>query len=311
MRSAKPALLSVANSMSESQTPAIPQASIEIPESLSLQLYRQVAAENFGLAPQAFIGILQEVANRYLPPSASRSEVVDFVKHLRVEELALARACAVGGERAWEIFLTRFREKLFSAAHMMVPGDANARELADSLYADLYGTRTPDGRRISKLSSFTGRGSLEGWLRAVLAQEYVNQFRRQQRLVSLEEQAEAGVQFEAEAPEPAQVIDRRLREATDEALGSLPPEDKFILVNYYLDCRTLAQTARVLGVHESTVSRKVEKITAAARKAILNGLMKRAMSRKEAEQTMDVEVAELCIDVRARLVQEKGEQTVP
>ena len=81
-------------------------------------------------------------------------------------------------------------------------GDPNARELADSLYADLYGTRTADGRRISKLNSFTGRGSLEGWLRAVLAQEYVNRFRRQQRLVSLEEQVEAGVQFEAEAPDP-------------------------------------------------------------------------------------------------------------
>ena len=168
-----------------------------------------------------------------------------------------------------------------------------------------------DGRRISKLNSFTGRGSLEGWLRAVLAQEYVNRFRRQQRLVSLEEQTEAGVQFEAETPDPTQAIDARLREATDQALASLAAEDKFILASYYLDGRTLAEIARLLGVHESTISRKVEKITAATRKAILSGLMKRGMSRKEAEQTMEVEVTELSLDVRRRLMQEKGQQTVP
>ena len=66
------------------------------------------------------------------------------------------------------------------------------------------------------------------------------------------------------------------------------------------------KSPRLLGVHESTISRKVEKITAATRKAILHGLMKRGMSRKEAEQTMEVEVTELSVDVRRRLVQEKG-----
>ena len=297
--------------MSGSQETATRPTKIEIPESLAAQLYREAGAEKFGLTPQAFAGVLQEVATKYLPATASPSEVSDFLTHLRVEELALARACALGSETAWEIFLTRYREKLFNAAHSIVQGDANARELADSLYADLYGTRSSDGRRISKLNSFTGRGSLEGWLRAVLAQEYVNRFRREQRLVSLEEQSEAGVQFEAEAPDPTQAIDARLREATDQALGSLAAEDKFILANYYLDGRRLAEIARLMGVHESTISRKLEKITAWTRKAILSGLMKRGMSRKEAEQTMEVEVTELSLDVRRRLMQEKGQQTVP
>ena len=284
---------------------------INIPESLSAQLHREAGAEKFGLTRQAFIGVLQEVANKYLPATASPAEVSDFLTRLRVEELALARGCALGSETAWEIFLTRYREKLYNAAHSIVQGDANARELADSLYADLYGTRTTDGRRISKLNSYTGRGSLEGWLRAVLAQEYVNRFRREQRLVSLEEQAEAGAQFEAETPDPTRVTDGRLREATDQALGSLAAEDRFILANYYLDGRRLAEIARLLGVHESTISRKLEKITAWTRKAILSGLMKRGMSRKEAEQTMEVEVTELSLDVRRRLMQEKGRQTVP
>jgi RNA polymerase sigma-70 factor (ECF subfamily) len=284
---------------------------IGIAESLAAQLHHQAGAEKFGVTVHAFAAVLEEVATRYLPAAASSQEISDFLSHLRVEELALARGCALGSETAWEVFLTRYREKLYNAARTIVQGDANARELADSLYADLYGTRSTDGRRISKLNSFTGRGSLEGWLRAVLAQEYVNRFRRQQRLVSLEEQAEAGAQFEAESPDPTQAIDARLRDVTDQALASLAPEDKFILANYYLDGRTLAEIARLLSVHESTISRKLEKITAAIRKAILFGLMKRGMSRKEAKQTMEVEVTGLSLDVRRRLLQESGRQTVP
>jgi len=286
-------------------------AKVTIPESLSAQLHREAGVEKFGLTAQDFAGVLQEVAAKYLPPTADPAEVSDFLAHLRLEELGLARACARGNEKAWEVFLTRYREKLYNAAHSIVQSDANARELADSLYADLYGTREADGRRNSKLNSFTGRGSLEGWLRAVLAQEYVNRFRRQQRLVSLEEQTEAGAQFEAESPDPSQSIDARLCEATDQAIASLAPEDKFILANYFLDGRTLAEIAKLVGVHESTISRKVEKITAWVRKSILSGLMKRGMSRREAEQSMEVEVTEIPVNVRRGLMQEKGPETVP
>jgi RNA polymerase sigma-70 factor (ECF subfamily) len=119
------------------------------------------------------------------------------------------------------------------------------------------------------------------------------------------------VQFQAEDPDPAQALDSRLQEATDQALASLAAEDKFVLASYYLDGRTLAGIARLLGVHESTVSRRLEKITASTRKAIRASLVKRGMSSKEAEQAMEVEVSEFSLDVRRRLVQEKGQQTVP
>jgi hypothetical protein len=55
----------------------------------------------------------------------------------------------------------------------------------------------------------------------------------------------------------------------------------------------------------------VDKITASVRQAILSGLMKRGMSRSEAEQTMEVDVTEISVDVRRRLVQENDPQAVP
>ncbi len=292
--------------MSATQEKAGFSAMFVIPESVCARLYRQAMAERFGLDLGDFANMLREVAAKYLPRDASQSEVLKLIESLRVEELALARACARGNEAAWEVFLTRYREKLYSAAHSIASEDSAARELADSLYADLYGTRAADGRRISKLDSFTGRGSLEGWLRAVLAQEYVNRYRRQQRLVSLEEQTDAGVQFRAAERDPSQVHDLRLEEATDEALAALPGEDKYILAGYYLDGRTLAEIARLLGVHESTISRRLEKITTALRKSILVRLVKHGMSSRDARQAMEVEVSELSLDVRRRLAENAG-----
>ncbi|MGA2077507.1 MAG: sigma-70 family RNA polymerase sigma factor [Terriglobia bacterium] len=287
--------------MSATQEKGDCSAMFMIPEPVCTRLYHKAGAEWYGLTLGDFASILQEAAAKYLPRDAGQAEVLEIVETLRVEELALARACARGDEAAWEAFLTRYREKLYNAAHSITSEDSAARELADSLYADLYGTRLKEGRRVSKLDSFTGRGSLEGWLRAVLAQEYVNRYRRQQRLVSLEEQADAGNQFPAEARDPAQKLDARLEDATDQALAALPGEDKFILAGYYLDGRTLAEIARLLGVHESTVSRRLEKITSALRKSILARLVRHGMSSKEARQAMEVEVSELSLDVRRRL----------
>ena len=182
--------------------------------------------------------------------------------------------------------------------------DSAARDLADTLYADLYGTATRNGQRVSKLATYTGRGSLEGWLRTVLAQEYVNRYRRTKRLVSLDEESEEGVQFKAPEPEPAPTADTRLAQSTDEALALLSAEDRTVLSAYYLDGRTLADIARMLGVHESTICRKLDKLAKSLRKQIIAALTRRGMSRRQAEEALEVDVRDLQVDIRRSLAQE-------
>ncbi len=233
-----------------------------------------------------------------------KSEARSFFLSLRIDELALARACAAGENSAWEIFLTRYREKLYLSALRIAREDSAARELADTLYADLYGTSTREGQRVSKLASYSGRGSLEGWLRTVLAQEYVNRYRRTKRLVSLDEESEEGVQFRAPDPEPVSPADNRLARATDAVLAELPADERMILSAYYLDGRTLAEIARMLGVHESTISRKLDKLAKSLRKQIVAALTKDGMSRRQAEEALEVDVRDLQVDIRRSLAQE-------
>lgn len=271
---------------------------------LLADLHARSACESVGLNRESFSAILCEIGSKHVTAGGSEAELRAFFLALRVEELALARACAAGHNSAWKIFLTRYREKLYQCALRIAREDSAARELADTLYADLYGMSTREGVRVSKLASYTGRGSLEGWLRTVLAQEYVNRYRRTKRLVSLDEESEEGVQFRAPDPEPPGSADPRLAQATDQVLASLSAEDRMILGAYYLDGRTLAEIARMSGVHESTISRKLDRLAKTLRKQILAALVRRGMSRRQAEEALEVDVRDLQVDIRRSLAQE-------
>ena len=264
------------------------------------ELYHKGKAAEFGLAPEKFVALLEEIASRCAPESTQKQKE-EFCSRLYIEDLVLTRMCAAGNERAWEVFMRRFREKLYDVGRQITREDSAGRDLADSVYAELYGTRTREGERVSKLNSYSGRGSLDGWLRTVLAQEYVNRYRRQRKLVSLDEESEEGTQYAAAEPAPVAPLDARLERATDEALRSLSAEDRFVLASYFLDERTLAQIAR-----ESTISRKVEKLTKGLRKQILKNLLKQGMSRRQAEEAVTADVRDISLNIRASLAQDSA-----
>jgi RNA polymerase sigma-70 factor (ECF subfamily) len=276
---------------------------------LLAELQAKSGCEKIGLSGESLAAVLCDVAAKYLPAGATQTEVETFLLTLRIEELALARACAAGHNAAWEIFLTRYREKLYQSALRIAREDSAARDLADTLYAELYGTGTREGERVSKLASFTGRGSLEGWLRTVLAQEFVNRYRRTKRLVSLDEEGEEGSRFAAPEPEPVPSPDARLESATDAALAALSSDERLVLAAYFLDGRTLAEIAGMLGVHESTISRKVDKLAKSLRKKILATMMQRGMARRQAEEALEVDVRDLRVDIRRSLAQESPPAT--
>jgi RNA polymerase sigma-70 factor, ECF subfamily len=287
-------------------------------------LYERSGAAAYGMTDDQFAAILDEILRKYLshsahtsannpaPKSGGASErEADFCSNLRLEELALARACAAGNERAWQDFISRYRQKLRSMALHITHDSAHAEELADSLFADLFGVNARAGVRRSKLVFYTGRGSLEGWLRTVMAQEFINRYRKQKRSVSLEEQTEEGVQFAAAVPEPECASDPRLEAATDEALSELSPEDRFTLASYYLDGRTLAEIARMLGLHESSVSRRLDRLQTGLRKRILAGLRTRGLSHAQAAEALETDVRDIGLNLRSRLMQDSGSKTFP
>jgi RNA polymerase sigma-70 factor (ECF subfamily) len=268
------------------------------------QLYEKSGADRYGLTSPQFADLLVAIGEKYLQPDASHHERRTLYTSLHVEELVLARACAAGNELAWQDFMIRYREKLHETAFRITREDSKARELAGSIYAELYGTSSRDGKRISKLSYYNGRGSLDGWLRTVMAQGQINEYRSARNTVSLDQETEAGRQFALAAPEVTPASDPRLCSATDEALAALSAEDRCILAYYFIDGLTLARTASLLRVHESTISRRLEKLVKSLRKDIILRLTRKGLSRRQAEEALQTDVRDLALDVRQRLTQD-------
>ena len=62
----------------------------------------------------------------------------------------------------------------------------------------------------------------------------------------------------------------------------------------------------MLGFHEATASRKLDRITKALRKSIRDGLVKGGMSKRQAEEALETDVRDIGIDVRRAWRKKKG-----
>ena len=218
-------------------------------------------------------------------PNAAHIDIENFVHEIRADDLCLIVACERGDERAWEDLVANFDSTVKSAARKMSSNNEDAEDLASSIWAELYGLRQDkDGNKKSKLAYYSGRGSLAGWLRAVVSQLAVDQFRKQSKFVQIEEDRE----FEKLANEAAHgdnnyfgsrddnaedlLIEKQtssdVSDALTTAIAELESEDRLILKLYYFDDLKLKDIAATFGYHEATASRKLTRIQTDIRKSV-------------------------------------------
>jgi RNA polymerase sigma-70 factor (ECF subfamily) len=274
-----------------------------LPQSLTQELWLAAEAESCGLTLEEFSIALASVGaklNHGVPPGAhpDAAQRAAFFRSLRLSELALAHSCALGREVAWQRFLGLYRASLTQAAIAITGSPTLGHDLADSLYSELYGLREVDGQRSSPLSSYSGRGSLFGWLRTTLAQRHVDRHRRLHRETPLD-----NLDVPASAPSSSPIAAEltRLTHAVAQALRGLPPEDRFVLSSYFLDRQTLLHIARILQVHEATISRRLKRLVADLRKQLLHNLQSGGLSKRAAEEALGADPRDIEINLRALL----------
>ena len=252
-------------------------------------LCAQANLARFGFTPAGFVPHLaRSVAARFKSQTPSAPELEAYLGTLCCEDFALACACAEGQEAAWDFFVSNYRGYLRRCAGALLrcgAEAAEARDLADSLFAELYGLA--DGRRGagSLLWYFHGRSSLKTWLRAVLAQRHVDGIRAARRFDSLDEEDGVG-RLAADGTGGRELKANSLRGTGEQAVGPLaiPPDpyrEKYIalfckalqsalqeldgadrrrICLYYAEGKKLAEIGRICGEHESSVSRNLERI---------------------------------------------------
>ena len=272
-------------------------------ESVMEEIFNRCAenAPNFGVRLDCFKESLQKTARKFLfnsPESVSTEELNDFLRQIQADDLFMALACSNGSERAWWEFDQNHRSYLERVARHLASTDIDAQEVVDTVYVELYGTRVVDGERVSKFSTYSGRGSLRGWLRTVIWHSLVDLHRASHDEVSLDEMTEnvgegfAHASFAehvlgGEDEMIEQIAKQRYKKATvsaiETAFGNLDAHEKLLLLYYHVESMKLREIARLVEsensplrdwfqrksptreknpesrIHESTIMRWLEK----------------------------------------------------
>lgn len=235
------------------------------------RLHARAGAERWQLSPEAFAAFLVASAKReFGDEQPDPRQLERHLTSLHLEDLALACACAEGIDQAWDAFIVQYRPVLYRAADAIDPS-GGARELADSLYGELFGLRSRDGERQSHLRYFHGRSSLPTWLRAVLAQRYVDLRRRHARVEQLADEDAVDAITSARATTPVSPLlpfIEIIRRAITAIVAVLPARDRLRLRCYYAQEMTLAQIGKMLAESEATASRSLARTRRAIREQV-------------------------------------------
>ena len=228
------------------------------------------AAPNFGISAETFKNSLRRTANKYLFAGDSAKittrETESFLREIQTADLFMALACAAGNERAWWEFDHQHRAYLERVARHLASSDADAQDVVDTVYVELYGTRVVDGARVSKFATYSGRGSLRGWLRTVIWHALVDLHRTSHDEVSLDEMTEnVGESYtHASFAEPAlggeiEMLDSLTREryrrltlsAIENAFAALEDHEKLLLLYYHVENLKLREIAQIAALSSS------------------------------------------------------------
>ncbi len=271
-------------------------------ESVINEIYARCCdnAPNFGVKSDVFRASLDKTAAKYLytsnPASLTEDECRSFFNQIQAEDLFMAIACSNGNERAWWEFDQQHRGYLERVARHLAKTEIDAQDVIDTVYVELYGTRVVDGERVSKFSTYSGRGSLRGWLRTVIWHSLVDLHRASHDEVSLDEMTEnvgegmAHASFAAAPPGgETEMLDELTRDryravtvkSLSKAFSSLEDHEKLLLLYYHVENLKLREIARLVEneasplrgwfqrrsatrdgtgrTHESTIMRWLEK----------------------------------------------------
>lgn len=273
------------------------------------------ATDSHALTSEIMLPRIRAAVLKYILQDDSQAppaEIVEFIDKLQADDLCLIVACEQGDQRAWTDLVERFSTTVRSAARSASSNEEGAEDLAQSIWAELHGLRVrEDGKPAGKLAYYSGRGSLAGWLRAVVAQLAIDQHRKQSRLVQTEEDAdfdriiqqgheETVWSGHGEALNPEAQIFRKLagvqlQKALAKSVKDLSAEDRLLVKLYYFDGLRLREAGAVLGVHEATASRRLTRVHAQLREHVQRVLVAEGWTNAETESAF----AELAFNLEA------------
>jgi len=231
---------------------------------------------DLGLELQTYTQRVYSIVRKHLGASPSPARAIEFVKSLHGIDLYLATSCAQnspgtpsGDPRsaaldsasvAWKTLEKTYKGFICDLVRFFYSTTFAAQDLADSILADLF---LPDRSGSSRIASYDGRSSLSTWLRVVVCNRAINAKRCSAVVKNTDIQAEIPDEpalQNIELTVRAKRYGKALGDSLATACRSLTPRERLILLWRYEDGLQLGQIARLLGIHQSNVTRQLERM---------------------------------------------------
>ncbi len=174
----------------------------------------------------------------------------------------LIEACRRGEADAFRALFERYRDKVYSVA-LRYSGDAAvAQDIAQDTFLKLF----------SAIGSFRGDSSFDSWLYRLVVNSCFDQKRRTRRLAPAVDELLSALR----APD-ASILDEVLRAEMSghlrSVVGSLPPEQRMVIVLRYTQGLSYDEIAGIMGCSSGTIGSRLNRVhkTIARRLSLLTG----------------------------------------
>ncbi len=254
---------------------------------------------DLGLDLATFSARISAIIKKHLGPSPSPAEAVAFLKLLHGRDLYLATACAKcspGGSSpsdefagaAWRMFESNYKTFVCDLVRFSFRPSFASQDLADNILTDLF---LPDRSGCSRIASYDGRSSLSTWLRVIICNRSINASRCSANAKSTEMQPDLPDEPALENMEMT-IRAQRYASALEDSLASacriLTPRERLVLLWRYEDGMQLGDIAKLLGIHQSNVTRQLEKMQSRLRDEVVAVLStKHRLSQPAIEECLE------------------------
>jgi RNA polymerase sigma-70 factor len=226
---------------------------------------------DLGVDGTAFANHLRRVIERHLGSSEiEETTLLGFVSTLHTDDLMLALACAKGINDAWQRFSDLYRKYVADLSrHLAGPG-LDAQELGEAIWVDLF---LPDRSGESRIASYDGRSSLSTWLRVVVSNRMINERVRRSswptNLEGIPEPVDPDALKDLETHLDLSRYKPMILWSFQRALQCLTPKERLIVLLRYEQTLQLGDIARLFSVHQSTITRQMDRAANRLRKEVI------------------------------------------
>ncbi|MBI1312083.1 sigma-70 family RNA polymerase sigma factor [bacterium] len=214
-------------------------------------------------------------------------------EHSILKDVVFAQALQNGDGWAAERFETEYMPIVRAVARRA--GGQRAMDRVDNFAAELI---LPRDQRPPRIAGFQGRTTLKAWLRAVVANYCISDFRKQ-REVTLEAEIDRSVDVETEELADQSQCETLLRPVFQQVVGVLEHEDRVLITMLILDNVPQKNLATSLGINSGNVTRRRQRIVQS-----LCDQMADLAAREQAEQSFS-DCLDLILTGRDRALRER------